>query len=751
MSIRPKDALEYHELPTPGKTGIVSTKPCVTQRDLSLAYTPGVATPCEHIAAHQPDVYRYTNKGNLVAVVSNGTAVLGLGNIGPHAAKPVMEGKAVLFKKFADIDVFDIELDSEDSAEVVRAVQLLAPTFGGINLEDIKAPQCFEIEETLRESCDIPVFHDDQHGTAIITAAAFINALELADKSIDAVQVVFSGAGAAAISCARLLVRMGLTREHLTLVDSRGVVYRGRGAGMNPYKEEFARDTEKRTLADAMAGADAFIGVSVAGLLKPEMVETMAKDPIVFALANPEPEIRPEAAKAVRPDVIMATGRSDYPNQVNNVLGFPFIFRGALDIRARTITEEMKVAAVHALAQLAREGVPDQVSRAYGGQQFRFGREYLIPKPFDQRVLLWVAPAVAQAGVESGVAREPITDMDAYRHRLASLIDPSWSILEPVYERARRDPKRIVFPEGHHPQLIKAAEICADEGIAHPVLLGARDVITQVAAEHDIDLTDVEVVEPWSSDKMEAYVGDYHQRRSRKGVTLDIATKHVRRRTTFGLMMLENGDADGLVSGWNKAYADTIRPALQTGGLRDGVNRAAGLFMVIRGHDLKFFADTTVNISPSAETLAEIAIAAADFAAAMQTTPKVAMLSFSSFGTTDNPVVRRVREATRLVKELRPDIVIDGEMQVDPALDAELRDRLYPFSTLDGEANVLIFPDLASGNIAYKLMSRLGDASLVGPILLGLNKPVSVLERNCDVRSIVNMTAITTIRAQGAW
>ncbi len=751
MSIRPKDVLEYHEFPAPGKVAIKPTKPMVTQRDLSIAYSPGVAIPCEHIAEKQGDVYRYTAKGNLVAVVSNGTAVLGLGNIGPHAAKPVMEGKGILFKKFADIDVFDIELDAPDPDDVIRAVQMLAPTFGGINLEDIKAPECFYIERKLRETCDIPIFHDDQHGTAIITAAAFINAMDLIGKSMADVKIVFSGAGAAAVSCARLLIHMGASRENLIMCDSRGVIYEGRTDGMNPYKAEFAIATDNRTLGEAMVGADAFIGVSVANLLKPEMVKTMADDPIVFAMANPDPEIRPEDAHAVRPDVIMATGRSDYPNQVNNVLGFPFIFRGALDIRATTINEEMKVAAVHALAELAREDVPEEVRRAYGGKHFRFGRDYLIPKPFDWRVLLWVAPAVAKAGMDSGVAREPLPDLDAYRNRLAQLIDPSWRFMEPIYDIACQDPKRIVFPEGHHRAIMKAAELCVDEGIAHPILLGEEARIRTLAEEFDIDLTGVEVLDPLQAEALDGYVDSYLAQRQRKGITPDVASKHMRRRTHFATMMVEKGDADGMVSGWNKAYPETIRPALQISGLKEGTTKAVGLYMVIQGRELKFFADTTVNIDPGAETLAEIAIASADFAQSMKRTPHVAMLSFSSFGTTDHPDVTKIREATELVKERRPDIQVDGEMQVDVALDSQLRDRIFPFSSLKGEANVLVFPNLASGNIAYKLMGKLGDAHLIGPILLGLDKPISVLERHCDVRTIVNMTALTTIRAQGRW
>jgi malate dehydrogenase (oxaloacetate-decarboxylating)(NADP+) len=751
MLIRPNDALEYHEQPRPGKTEVVPTKPVVTQRDLSLAYTPGVAVPCLRIAEDREAVYRYTNRGNLVAVVTNGTAVLGLGDIGPEAAKPVMEGKGVLFKKFADIDVFDIELASTDPDEVIRTVELLAPTFGGVNLEDIKAPECFYIEEKLRERCDIPVFHDDQHGTAIITAAAFLNALELAEKDIAEVRVVFSGAGAAAISCARLFVHLGVRRENLLLCDSRGVVYVGREKGMNAYKDEFARDTPLRTLADALDGADAFVGVSVADLVTPEMVASMARDPIVFALANPDPEILPEKAQAVRNDVIMATGRSDYPNQVNNVLGFPFIFRGALDVRARAITEEMKVAAVHALAKLARQEVPDEVRRAYGDSALAFGRDYLIPKPFDQRVLLWVAPAVAQAATESGVARRPLDDVDAYRQRLTRLLDPSWSVMQPVYERARRDPKRIVFPEGHHQRVIKAAEICRDEGIAQPVLLGARDVIEGLAEEHGVDLGDIEIIEPWDHEWLDDFATTFHSRRARKGVTRSIAKKEMRHRTHFAVMMVERGHADGVVAGYSKAYADVIRPALQIAGMREGTERAAGAYMVIRGTKLTFFADTTVNIDPDAATLAEIAILTADLAAALEQTPRIAMLSFANFGTTDHPECRKVAAATALVKERRPDLIVDGEMQVDHALDSGLRERLFPFSDLRGEANVLVFPNLAAGNIAYKLMGQLAGAQIIGPILLGPSKPISVLQRDTDTRSIVNMAALTTLRAQGAW
>jgi malate dehydrogenase (oxaloacetate-decarboxylating)(NADP+) len=751
MSIRPKDALDYHEHPVPGKTAIVSTKPCVTQRDLSLAYTPGVAVPCEAIAENTEDVFRYTNKGNLVAVISNGTAVLGLGNIGPHASKPVMEGKAILFKKFANIDVFDLELDTEDPDEVVRTVQILAPTFGGVNLEDIKAPECFYIEEKLRETCDIPVFHDDQHGTAIITAAAFINALTVAEKSIDAVRVVFSGAGAAAISCARLLVRLGVKKEHLTICDSRGVVYAGRTDRMNEYKEEFAVETANRSLTDAMVNADAFVGVSVADAVTPEMVKSMAPNPIVFALANPDPEIRPEVAKAARSDVIMATGRSDYPNQVNNVLGFPFIFRGALDVRAKQVTEEMKVAAVHALAQLAQQEVTEQVSEAYDDRRFSFGPEYLIPKPFDQRVLLWVAPAVAQSAMDCGVARQPIADMQAYKEHLAKFIDPSWQVMQPIYHRARKAPKRVVFPEGHHPKIIKAAEICVDEGIAKPILLGSEPLIRQVAEDNDIVLTGVTIIDQRESDALAGYAQSLHERRARKGVTAELALDLVRQRTNFGILMVENGDADGMVSGLTKAYHEIIRPALQFSGTADGVGRAAGCYMIISGHELKFFADATVNIDPNAETLAEIAILTADFAKAMDRDPKIAMLSFSNFGTTHHPQCAAVCKATEIVKSRRPDLMVDGEMQVDVALDPDLARDLYPFSTLQGEANVLVFPDLASGNIAYKLMGRLGGAQIVGPILLGMRRPISVLQRDTDLRSVVNMAALTVVKAQGMW
>jgi malate dehydrogenase (oxaloacetate-decarboxylating)(NADP+) len=748
MTIRPKDALDYHEKPVAGKTAIVATKPCLTQRDLSLAYTPGVAVPCERIADDPQAVFRYTNKANLVAVVSDGSAVLGLGNIGPRAAKPVMEGKAVLFKKFANIDVFDLELNTRDPDEIIRTVEILAPTFGGVNLEDIKAPECFYIEERLRERCDIPIFHDDQHGTAIITAAAFINALRLVEKAIESVAVVFSGAGAAAISCARLLVRLGVRKENLTLCDSRGVVYTGREAGMNPYKEEFARETDQRTLADAMKGADAFVGVSVADIVTPEMVASMAKDPIVFALANPDPEIRPEAAQGARDDVIMATGRSDYPNQVNNVLGFPFIFRGALDIRAREITEEMKVAAVHALAELARQEVPEQVSRAYGDQRFKFGRDYLIPKPFDQRVLLWVAPAVALAGSKGGVARRPIYDEDSYRQQLEKLIDPSWTVMRPVYQIAQQSLMRIVYPEGHDPKIIKAAEICVDQRVARPILLGDPARVKEVAGGYDVDLSNIEILNPRESEALEDFVEAYFALRQRRGVTRPLAEQAMRRRIHFGIMMVEKGMADGLVAGLNKEYRDVIRPALQICGVRPGIHRVAGAYVVIQGNQLRFFADTTVNIDPDAETIAEIAINTADLARSLNCVPRVAMLSFTNFGTTDDPVCRRMRRATAMVKERRPDIMVDGEMQVDAALDPQFLARHYPFSTLKGSANVLVFPDLASGNIAYKLMHQLGGADLVGPILLGLDKPISVLQRDTDLRSIVNMTAITAVQAR---
>ncbi len=746
--IRKQDALDYHTQGRRGKIEVVPTKPCATQRDLSLAYTPGVADPCREIAAHPADVYKYTAKGNLVAVISNGTAVLGLGDIGPMAGKPVMEGKGILFKRFADIDVFDIEIDAKDPDEIVRIVSALEPTFGGINLEDIKSPECFYIEEKLREKMNIPVFHDDQHGTAIISGAGMINALELVGKKIEDVRVVFSGAGAAGIACAKFYIKLGVRREHLMLVDTKGVVYKGRTEGMNPYKEYFAVDTKCRTLADAMKGADVFAGVSVKGALTKEMVSTMAPNPIIFAMANPDPEITFEDAIQARPDAIMATGRSDYPNQVNNVLGFPFIFRGALDVMASAINDEMKLAAAQALANLAKEDVPDSVMKAYGGEQIRFGRRYIIPKPLDPRVLTWVAPAVAQAAMDSGVARVAIENMDAYRDSLESRFGKSKEIMRLIIHKAQRSPKRIVFPEGAEEKILRASQIILDERIARPILLGDRAVINEKIRMLDLDLGDIEIVDPLSSTRLDEYIDKYYLLRERKGATQFNARNQMRQPINFGMMMVRSGEADGLVAGLTQHYPATIRAALQIVQPVSKGGTIAGLYMLVFKNDVRFITDATVNFEPNAEQLAEIAILAAEKVRGFDIEPRIAMLSFSNFGSTRHPSAEKMARAAEIVKRRAPSIMIDGEMMADTAVTPEILETLYPFSTLKGGANVLVCPDLESANISQKLLSRLGGADTYGPILLGMSKPVYLLIPGNDVSYIVNVTAMAARDAQ---
>lgn len=746
--IRKQDALDYHSSGRKGKIEISSTKPTRTQRDLTLAYSPGVAEPCLEIKANPENVFNYTTKGNLVAVVTNGTAVLGLGNIGPMAAKPVMEGKAVLFKRFADIDVFDIEVGSQDPDDVVRLVQLLEPTFGGVNLEDIRAPDCFYIEEKLRESLSIPVFHDDQHGTAIISGAALLNAIELTDKDISKVRVVYSGAGAAAIACAELFERLGVRRENMVMCDSKGVIHEGREEGMNPYKARFAADTAFRTLAEAMKGADVFIGVSIAGAVSKEMVASMNARPIIMAMANPNPEITYEDATSAQPDVIMATGRSDYPNQVNNVLGFPFIFRGALDVRARAFNEEMKIAAVHALANLAKQGVPDSVMRAYGVDRMRFGPEYIIPKPFDPRVLTWVSPAVAQAAIESGVARIKI-DINEYRHQLASRLGRRREVMGGVIARAKKQAKRIVFPEGEEEKILRASQVLIDEDIASPILLGRPEVIEKHKRELDLELSGASIVLPRAAPQFDHYVNELYKLRCRRGITHNEARAlMMNNHNVFGSMMVNLGDADAMVAGLTQHYSDTIRPALQIIRVRPGVNKVAGVYMMIFKNDVKFFADTTVNIEPSAEDLAEIAIEAAEVARRFNVEPRIAMLSFSNFGSTHHPLAEKVRHATELVRKRAPYLIVDGEMQVDTAVVEDILTDTYPFSALKAPANVLVFPSLDAGNIAYKLMQRLGGAEAIGPILTRLRKPVHVLQRGAEVDEIINMAAIAAVEAQ---
>jgi malate dehydrogenase (oxaloacetate-decarboxylating)(NADP+) len=746
MQIRKQDALDYHGQGRKGKIEVIATKPCATQWDLSLAYTPGVAEPCLEIQKNPELAFDYTAKGNLVAVVSNGTAVLGLGNIGALAGKPVMEGKGVLFKRFADIDVFDLEVNSENPEDVIKVCQLLEPTLGGINLEDIKAPECFYIEETLRRTMSIPVFHDDQHGTAIISGAALLNALEIVGKDIGKITMVINGAGAAGIACAEHYVRLGMKRENIILCDTKGVIYEGRSEGMNPYKARFASKTTARTLAEAMKGADVFTGLSGPNLVTPEMVRSMADRPIIFAMANPVPEISYDAARAARADLIMATGRSDYPNQVNNVLGFPFIFRGALDVRARAINEQMKVAATHALADLAKQDVPDMVLRAYGLGRLHFGPDYIIPKPFDPRVLLYEASAVAQAAMETGVAQVKV-NVEEYREQLSRRLGRTQEVMWNVRQRAKAAPKRIVFSEGEHEKIIRAAYQLTNLKIAHPVLLGRPMVIEDKARELELGKLCAEIIEPTRSPRLDAYAEELYQLRQRRGVTRSEARELIINNNYFGAMMVHMGDADGFVAGVSQHYPDTIRPALQIIATRPDVHKVSGLYVIVTKKDIFLFADTTVNIEPSAEDLAEIALLSAEVAESFNILPRVAMLSFSNFGSTRHPLTEKVRRATELVKQRNPELMVDGEMMADTAVVPELLAE-YPFSRLREKANVLVFPSLEAGNIAYKLMLRIGGAEALGPILMGLSKPVHVLQRGATVEEIVDVAALTVVDAQ---
>ncbi len=748
--ITKEEALEYHRKGRPGKIEVSPTKSVLTQRDLSMAYTPGVAEPCREIAKRPDDAYLYTARSNLVAVVTNGTAVLGLGNIGPLAGKPVMEGKGVLFKRFAGIDVFDIELATEDPEKVIEACRLLEPTFGGINLEDIRAPECFEIEERLIEELEIPVFHDDQHGTAIISAAAFLNALELTDRRIEDTRVVFAGAGAAGVACADLYIKLGVRRENILMTDSRGVIYEGRTEGMNPYKARFAVPTDKRTLEEALAGADCFVGVSAAGLVTKDMVRAMAARPIIFAMANPDPEITPDEVREVRDDAIMATGRSDYPNQVNNVLGFPFIFRGALDVRARKINDEMKLAAVQALAELAKQGengLPDEVRLAYPGERFEFGPSYIIPKPFDPRVLVYESMAVARAAMETGVARIEL-DLDEYRERLENLLGRQRSVMRVVINKAKGQPKRIVFPEGDEDRVLRAVQLLSEESICEPVLLGPRDVILERAGLLGMDLSHIETIEPIGSDRSVYYQRELTNLRNRKGVTERDAQRLLRRRSYYGVMMVRMGDADGLVAGLTMSYAEAIRPALQVIGLAEGHRRAAGVYLVIQEERVLFFADGSVNPEPSAEDLAQIAGLGASTAEWFGFDPVVAFLSYANFGSVREGSPRRASEAVKIARERWPKLRIDGEMQADIALDPERRRSRYPFSDIEAPANVLVFPNLDSAHIAVRLMSTIGNATVVGPILMGMRSAVNSLFPTATVDDIVNLAAITALQAQ---
>jgi malate dehydrogenase (oxaloacetate-decarboxylating)(NADP+) len=749
MDARKQAALDYHSEGRPGKIEVIPTKPVATARELSLAYSPGVAEPCREIAKNPDDVFKYTIRGNLVAVVSNGTAVLGLGDIGPLAAKPVMEGKGVLFKRFAGIDVFDIEVGSKDPQEVIRFCQLLEPTVGGINLEDIGAPACFVIETELKRTMDIPVFHDDQHGTAIIGGAALLNACEITGKKLEKIKVVFSGAGASAISTANHFIRLGVKPENILMCDSKGVIYEGRTEAMNEYKTPFAVKTDRRTLTDAMKGCDVFVGLSVAGQVNQDMVKSMAKDPIVFALANPDPEILPEDVYAVREDAITATGRSDYANQVNNVLGFPFIFRGALDVRARQVNEEMMLAATRALAQLAREDVPEAVLTAYAGESIRFGRKYLIPKPFDHRVLYYVAPAVAKAAMETGVARIQL-DLNEYRDRLRASLGPGREVMRWMTSRARNKPARLVIPEGHNERVIRAAASMVEEGVARPILMGRPTTVAEKAQALGVDLKGIDVVFAVDEDdQRERYADDLYKRRARKGLTLNEARSDMLKPLSYALQMVRMGDADALLAGIDSNYPEVIRPALQVIGLGDGVQRAAGLYMLaFPNRELLFFADTTVNIDPDAETLADVALLCARFVRDLGIDPRVAMVSFSNFGSARHPESDKVAEAVRLIRQRDPELKIDGEMQADTAVDMQKLQEVYEFSYLKQPANVLVFSNLTAANAAYKLLDRLGGAEVIGPVLLGMARPIHILQRGSTGQDVLNLATIASVDAQ---
>ncbi|WP_276090910.1 NADP-dependent malic enzyme [Pedobacter sp. JY14-1] len=747
---RKQDALDYHSQGRPGKIEVVPTKPTNSQRDLTLAYSPGVAEPCLKIAENKEDVYKYTAKGNLVAVISNGTAVLGLGDIGPEGGKPVMEGKGLLFKIFADIDVFDLELDVRSVDDFVRTVKALEPTFGGINLEDIKAPECFEIERRLKEEMNIPVMHDDQHGTAIISAAALLNACELQKKKMDRIRIVVNGAGAAAISCTRLYVSLGAKKENIVMCDRSGVIRADRQK-LDTVKAEFATLRNLHTLEEAMKDADVFIGLSSANCVNGEMLKSMAKNPIVFAMANPDPEIAYELAVNSRRDLIMATGRSDYPNQVNNVLGFPYIFRGALDVRATGINEEMKIAAVRAIAELAKKPVPEAVNMAYNQNNIKFGKDYIIPKPMDIRLLTNVSMAVARAAIESGVARKQITDWDAYQEELERRLDGENVIMRAITNKAKSDPKRVVFAEADNYKILRAAQIVRDEHIAIPILLGNRVAIEKIIAENALELEGVQIVDPAEDpERVTKYAEALYRKRQRRGVTLTEAVKLLRDRNYFGAFMVEFGDADALVSGLTKNYATTIKPALQVIGTEPGVNRVAGMYMMMTKKGPVFFGDTTVNVNPSAEELVDLTLLLEKAVRRFNIQPRIALLSYSNFGSNDGDIPEKVRKATGILHERHPDIIADGEMQANFAMNSAMMQDNFPFSRLaDAPANTLVFPNLESGNIAYKLLQELGEAEAVGPILLGLKKPVHIVQLGSSVREIVNMVTIAVLDAQG--
>jgi malate dehydrogenase (oxaloacetate-decarboxylating)(NADP+) len=746
-----QEALEYHAQGKPGKIEVVPTKPYSTQRDLSLAYSPGVAVPCMEIAANKEDVYKYTAKGNLVAVISNGTAVLGLGDIGPEASKPVMEGKGLLFKIFADIDVFDIEIDASDVDLFVNTVKAISPTFGGINLEDIKAPECFEIEERLKNELNIPVMHDDQHGTAIITAAALLNAIELADKKIDKIKLVVNGAGASAMSCTKLYVALGVNPKNIVMLDSKGVIRKDR-KDISESKKQYATDRKIDTLEEALDGADMFLGLSKGNIVSKAMIKKMTKNPIVFALANPDPEIPYKDAIATRKDIIMATGRSDHPNQVNNVLGFPYIFRGALDVRATAINEEMKLAAVKAVAQLAKEPVPEEVNEAYNQKNITFGRNFIIPKPLDNRLITTIAPAVAKAAMDSGVAQQPITDWEAYKENLAKRLGLNNKLLKSITEKAKGNPKKVVFAEADNYKILKAAQVVYEEGIAHPILLGKVAKIEEVAKEYNLELGDIPIIDPRSSkhrDKKNFYAAMLYEKRKRKGVTLAEAQEMMRSRNYFGSAMVEMGDADALISGLTRNYKNTIRPALHVIGTDDDVKKIAGMYVIFTKRGPIFFADTTVNLNPTARDIADITALTAKIVDRFKIVPKIALLSYSNFGSADGDDAIKMREAKKILEREYPDLIVDGEIQANFALNKELRNEIFPFSELARKnTNTLIFPNLAAGNIAYKLMLEMGEFESIGPILLGMKKPVHILQLGSSVREIVNMVTIAVTDAQ---
>ncbi len=743
------DALRYHEEGKPGKIEVIPTKPVATQHDLALAYSPGVAEPCLAIAANPDDVYRYTAKGNLVAVISNGTAVLGLGDIGPEASKPVMEGKGVLFKKFAGIDVFDIEINEKDPDKFIEIVKALEPTFGGVNLEDIKAPESFKIETELREKMNIPVMHDDQHGTAIISSAALLNALEYVQKNIDEVKIVVNGAGAAAVSCTLLYVALGARKENIIMLDSKGVIKKDR-PNLDPSKAQFANETAAETLEEALVGADVFLGLSVGNIMTKDMLLSMAKNPIVFALANPNPEIPYEDAIATREDVVIATGRSDHPNQVNNVLGFPFIFRGALDVRATEINEHMKLATVRALAKLAKEPVPETVKKAYANSTIAFGKEYLIPKPLDPRLITTICPAVAKAAEESGVARKPISDWLAYEVELQKRIGIDQRMLTRLFERAKQNPKRIVFAEADNAKMLEAAHILKEEGVCHPILLGNKEKIAQITEELNLDLEGCPIYDPFMEREIRERYGEiFYQKRQRKGVNFEDARKLMRNRNYFGAMMVEMGEADALLSGITKPYPDTIRPALQVIGVEEGVNKVAGMYLMMTPKGPYFFSDTTVNVDPTAEEIVDIAKLTAKAVRFFEFEPRLAMLSYTNFGSQRGEEPQKMAKATALLKKQEPNLIVEGEMQANVALNIKLQQEMYPFSALKEEGpNTLIFPNLASGNIAYKLLMEVGSTDAIGPILMGMKKPVHVLQIGSSVREIINMAAIAVVDAQ---